>query len=184
MARANLNNIEEAVLLYLAKHKDTDLSAEDISDAIKITENQTIEALNSLRERGYVDGPPSLLQKAMDALSKIDAKFTPISEGYAEHIILLASALERADEAFLAASLGYDAELVNLVGSRLRSSGIWTNHIVAESHLDEWRKESLLFFLDAAVGCGDLQIVSRSPQPQYQMTPGGRSRVEAMMLRK
>lgn len=180
-SKKNLTMNEERVLIYLCENKNREPSSEEISETLGLSDNETSEALNSLVEMGYVSGPPSLLQTTMDALREMDDKLTPVSNKYAEHVILLASFLGRADEKFLAANLGYEPDLVNIVGSRLRASGIWSGHSVLESHVHEWMKSGTAFWLDVAVGCGDLQIVSRSPEPQYQMTPGGKSRVEAML---
>src|SRR4051812_20158349 len=55
----------------------------------------------------------------------MDDKLKPTDSGYAEHVILIASALANANEEFLASELGYDKEFVATVGSRLRNAGIW-----------------------------------------------------------
>lgn len=182
-----LSKAEEAVLLFLYEKKDSgaSLDTDAIIIATGLSKCEVVQALASLVEGGLIGGPPSLLNRAMSALKEMDEKFTPVSEGYAEHIILVASLLAGAKEADLAAEIGYDAEMVNLVGSRLRSSGVWTGDEVSPSHLSAWTSDGggTAFFLDGAVARGDLQIVSHTPEAQYQMTEGAKRRVEILLRR-
>jgi len=182
MARSK---IEDRVLVFLFENKDSDepQNIEAIVRGTGLSADVVRQALTSLSEAGLVGGPPSLLKLAMDSLKEMDEKFTPISGGYAEHIILVASILAKADEQYLAAELGYDPEMVALVGSRLRSSGIWDGDQVSEAHMKLYTEDGggTAFFLDGAVARGDLQIVARTPEVQYQMTDSGKRRVNQML---
>lgn len=182
-----LSKTEEAVLLFLYENKDagTSLDTDAIIAATGLSKREIVQAIASLVEGGLIGGPPSLLNRAMAALKEMDEKFTPVSEGYAEHIILIASLLASANEADLAAELGYDAEMVNLVGSRLRGSGVWAGDEVSPQHLHAWTSDGggTAFFLDGAVARGDLQIVGHTPEAQYQMTTGAKRRVELLLRR-
>lgn len=182
-----VSKIADAVLLYLYENKESE-TASDVAAIIQGTglpADDVRQALTELQEAGLIGGPPSLLKLAMDALKDMDEKFTSVSAGYAEHIILVASILAKADERYLTAELGYDPEIVALVGSRLRSSGVWEGDQVNPSHLRYYTEEGggTAFLLDGAVARGDLQIVGRTPGPQYQMTEGGRRSIGHMLFR-
>lgn len=185
MARSK---IEDKVLVFLFENKDSDAPSdvEAIMKGTGLSADDVRQALTSLSEAGLIVGPPSLLNRAMECLKEMDEKLTPISDGYAEHIILAASILAKADEKYLAAELSYDSETVALVGSRLRSSGIWDGEQVNEHHLKAYTEDGggTAFFLDGAVARGDLQIVARTPEPQYQMTASGIRRIERMGIPK
>lgn len=177
----------DAVLLYLYENREseTSLDTEAIIKGTGLAADDVRQALTELSEAGLIRGPPSLLTMSMNSLKEMDEKFTPVSAGYAEHIILVASILARANEKYLAAELGYDPETVALVGSRLRSSGVWEGDQVNPSHLKTYAEEmgGTAFFLDGAVARGDLQIVGRTPKPQYQMTDSGKRNVTRMFDR-
>lgn len=185
--RKPLTEIEDQVLMFLFENRESgeELSAAKVAASTGLPEDVVREALASLAEAGLVCGPPSLLQLAMASLAEMDPNLTPISEGYAEHIILIASAISDSGLEGLAKELGYDAETVNLVGSRLRMSGIWSGNEVSPSHLEAWRSPGggVAFFMDAAVATGDFQIVGRTPEPQYQVTSSGNQRVTKLLKR-
>jgi hypothetical protein len=185
---AKLSKNEEKVLVYLHRKHDSSIkiTTEIISEDTGLSMQETTRVMASLAEKGMVSGPEGLLGQTMQCLKEMDPDFTSISRGYAEHIILLASALAAADEPFLAQALGYELELVGLVGSRLRSSGIWAGNELVPDHLERWKSKEdggIAFFMDAAVACGDLEIVERTPEPQFRMTKGGKGHVESLMRR-
>lgn len=181
-----LTKNEERVLRYLYEHRDDGRESllSEIAIGCKLSENATIAAIRTLREAGYIGGSASdLLGDSMSALKEMDPELKSTSRGYAETIILFASAKSKADEAFLATELSYDPEFVALVGSRLRSAGIWKNDEVTSLHLERWGESSISFFLDASVAIGDLMIVSEhDTDPQYQMTASGKSYVGKLNL--
>jgi hypothetical protein len=100
-------------------------------------------------------------------------------------MILLASGFSgKADESFLAKELSFDKEFVSLVGSRLRSAGIWAGDKIADERPKLWADAAMAFFLDGAVATGDLMIVGGTPDNrQYQMTPTGKTVVANLKKR-
>lgn len=170
---------EEKILLYMFEHKEEgELSIEKIASFTGLDVAEVQERLQLMQETGLVSGPEPLLSRSMRCLKEIDVKFEATAKGYSEHIILIASALEKADEEFLARELGYDTEFVSIVGSRLRTAGIWRGNAVEENHYQNWLKDGFAFFIDGAVATGDMMIVGGTrDNPNYQMTPGGKSEV-------
>jgi hypothetical protein len=182
--KIKLSESEERVLRYLYEHKDEgeDIALDKIAAGVGLSGEEAKAALHRLRELGYVGGGSDLLADTMAALKGIDPKLEPTARGFSEYIILLASAIAGADETFLAKELAYDREFVGLVGSRLRNAGIWKGDDVAPLHLERWKESDISFFLDGSVAIGDLMVVGGfDDDPQYQMTPGGRVQVEAML---
>src|SRR3954471_11217769 len=126
MGERELTADEKKVLtfLYEARNGDNEIPAQDIIEGTGLSAEATKKALRSLREIGYIGGSAAdLLANSMEALKEMDPDFEPTKRGYAEHIILMASAISQADESFLARELAYDPEFVGLVGSRLRNAG-------------------------------------------------------------
>ncbi len=173
---------EESVLKFLYENSEveTQPTVADICAGTKLTRQVVRESLRSLAEKGMISGPPDLLQQTMAALKDQDKNFEPTDPGYAEHVILLASALSRANEQFLAEELGYDIEFVSLVGSRLRSSGIWVGDHLNDESRKEWCDDggATIFYLEGAVATGDLVVVERNAdgERQWKMTEGGLKR--------
>ena len=123
-----------------------------------------------------------LLIAVMEKLRGIDPKFPPTDAGYAEHVLLLASAREGAKEEHLARELGYDLEFVKTVGSRLRNSGVWIGDQLSEEALKEWQTHGTAFFVDGAVATGDLVVIGRSKDGrQFQTTDAGLARGAALI---
>ncbi len=178
-----LSKHEERVLLFLFERKDKnkEMSLDAIIAGTGLGEDEARIALRTLREIGYLDGGArDLLLESMTGLKEMDPEFNPTKRGFSEHVILLASAISQANETFLAKELSYDREFVGLVGSRLRTAGIWKDDSVVSLHLELWRESSIGFFLDAAVAVGDLMVVGGfENDPQYQMTPSGKLHIEA-----
>lgn len=175
---------EEAVLKFLYACKDQKApAAEEVAKATGLSLATTKRALIALKERGLVGGSPTLTERCAKALKEMDPAVNPTSEGYAEKILLLASALSKADETFLAEELGYDQEFVNLVGSRLRAAGIWKGNALSEHHWNAWLSEmgGTAFYCDVNVATGDFMIVGGTPDnPQYKMTESAKRRVERL----
>ncbi len=187
MADKSLTANQRKVLVFLFEQKDheKESSLNEIADGTGLNESACSEALRELQEAGYIGGSAmDLLASSMDALKELDPEFNPTSRGYAEHIILIASAISQANESFLASQLSYDPEFVGLVGSRLRNAGIWKENSLAPARFKEWEKSGISFFLDGAVATGDLMVVGfENGEPQCQMTSGGKSHVEKLLKR-
>lgn len=178
-----LNTDERLVFEFLFRHKDVDApSITDICEGTGLTKLNARRILYSLQERRLVGGPPSLLGQTMAMLKNLDKNFEPTDAGYNEHVILLASAFTAANESTLAEELGFDVEFVATVGSRLRSSGIWSGDALDEKHRVAWEKDAIAFYCDGAIATGDLMIVGKNAngEAQYQMTPGGMSRAATL----
>jgi hypothetical protein len=134
------------------------------------------KVLSELQELGLCEGPASLLDDCAKALKEMDENLSPVDSGYAEHVLLIASALTTANEKFLAAELGYDKEFVLTVGGRLRSAGIWVKNKLDEEVRKSWTDENggIAFWVDGAVACGNLKVVSgKGKDRKYQMTESG-----------
>jgi Iron dependent repressor, N-terminal DNA binding domain len=176
---------QDKVLLALYERKDDAEapSIKQIAQATGLSEATVRQTLQELEENGMVQGPPNLLNEAMQALKDMDENLAPTDSGYAEHIILIASLIAKADEPFLADRLGYDPEFVAMVGSRLRASGIWKGDHVSDYSREKWmgKDGGLLFFLDAAVATGSLM---KPDDQHYQMTPGGLHSVAALIKKR
>ena len=119
-----------------------------------------------------------LLTDATRALREIDPGLSPVSPGYAEAIVLLASYLTdgcenaKTDDQ-LAALLGFDVEFVRTVGSRLRSSGVWNKDGLTAEARASW-DDGTIFWLDVNIARGDMQVVGGEPgNRQYQLTESG-----------
>lgn len=182
MTKRQLTADEDRVLLYLYEHKDEGEanSLSKIMAGTGLSESTAKAALRTLKEGNYIGGGQDLLAECMEALKKLDPNFEPTASGYAEHIVLIASALFKADESILAQELGYDPEFVGIIGARLRSAGIWIGNDLSLGRLDAW--DELSFFLDGAVACGDLMVVSKiGDEPEYQMTSSGKTKVENIL---
>lgn len=178
--KMKLSKSQESVLRFLYEHKDDeDISTARIVAGTGLRPDEVVQALATLQEAGMVGGPPSLLKRTMDALKEMDDNLAPTDAGYAEHIVLLASAIEKGDETFLAAELGYDKDFVATVGSRLRSAGIWTADGLSDASLQRWKTENggMAFWCDGAVATGSLKVAgtTQDGKPQYQMTERGMS---------
>jgi DNA-binding transcriptional ArsR family regulator len=173
---------EEAILRFLYEKKDAETrpSVADICASTGLSRQVARRAMRSLEEKGMISGPPDLLKQTMAALNDQDKNFGPTDPGYAEHVILLASAISKADEQFLADELGYDIEFVSLVGSRLRSSGIWVGDHLSDESQKDWCEDGggITFYLEGAVATGDLIAVERNDkgERQWKMTEGGLKR--------
>lgn len=172
----DLTQSQETVLRYLFEHKGDEPSKEDIATGTRLSIDVVASTLNELQEFGMVSGTRTLLDEATEALGAADDNLKPTVRGYPEHLLLIASALSKADEKFLARELHYDLEFVNVVGARLRASGIWVNSQLSDARRSAW-DDAVAFFLDGAVASGDLMVVGGpSDDPQYQMTEQGKTR--------
>ena len=174
------SEIENKVLLFLceqnkAGHTQPNVAA--ICDGLGLTRQVVRRTLRSLSEKGMVSGPPDLLKQTMEALKSQDPKFTATNPGYAEHVVLMASAISKADETFLAEELDYDFEFVSLVGARLRAAGTWNNDHLDDNIREEWCREDggISFYLDGAIATGNLMMVGRSADGgrHFKMTESG-----------
>lgn len=166
----------DTVLRCLYDHRDEDApTVETISRECKLSVANTRRVLAELVELGMISGPPSLLESTQAALHNLDDKLKPTASGYAEAVLMLAAVSTKADDAFLAEELGYDKDFAALVGSRLRSAGIWIDNKVNPGRVAEWEKDGIAFWLDHAVACGNLMVVGRNDggDPLYQMTESG-----------
>lgn len=175
---------QDRVLVFLYERRDQSEapSIDEIAKGTSLSENVVRTVLVELEELGMVKGPPSLLKEAMSTLKEIDPNFESTAAGYAEHIILIASALSKADETFLASRLGYDLEFVETVGSRLRAAGMWSKDRIPEHVTKGWVKEPIKFFLSGAIAKGDLMLVGGTTENSlYQMTKGGYRSVAAIL---
>lgn len=191
MKKPKLTKVEEQVLmaLYERRERDGSTPTDELIAATGLSRGEVVAALASLKEQKMIGGgPPSLADTASELLQEMDSGLTPTKPGYAEHVILAASLLAKADEGYLAAELGYDPEFVSTVGSRLRTGGVWTGDGVNEVHKTIWMESEnggIDFFLCGAVATGDLMIVGHGPAgPMYQMTEGGKTKVENLLKKR
>jgi hypothetical protein len=176
-----LSEVEKKVLLFLCEQKElghTQPNVAAICDGTGLGRQVVRRALRALVEKKLLGGgPPDLLEEVMGLLSEQDPNLKATDPGYAEHVILLASAISKADEAFLAEELGYDLEFVSIVGSRLRSSGVWDGDHLSEDSLKGWTSDGggLNFYLDGAIATGDLVAAERDKngERQWKMTEKG-----------
>lgn len=175
---------EERVLLVLYENKGSDHETpfDEIVAKTGLSPEATKKAIRGLTESGLIGGP-DLLRDATKMMSEMQPDLHPTARGYSENIILIASIIAKADEAFLAVELSYDSEFVALVGSRLRNAGIWVDGAISQRHLTAWDKDSTSYFLDCAVAIGDLMIVGENPDGDllFQMTAGGKGHVEKLL---
>lgn len=179
-----LNKTDEKVLKFLCEQQDTtkEMALERIAEGVGLPERAVRESLQRLKEAGMVGGGPDVLDRAAELLRKLDENFGPASRGYAEHIVLLASLWEGADESHLSKILGYEDEFVRTVGSRLRNAGIWKGAELSPDRRKEWEKSAVSFFLSGAVAVGDLMLVGEvNGQPQYTITEGGAKQARRLM---
>lgn len=126
--------------------------------------------------------------KLSAVLTAMDENFTPLSDGWAGAMILLASYEMGADEFLIADALGYDSEFVSLVGNRLRNSKIWTKRRLSSRASKRYDGEDggIAFFLDINVANGSMKIGSyrkEDGEPMYSMTDSGKRHVEQMLGR-
>jgi hypothetical protein len=188
MSKRKLTDNEERVLLCLYERRDSDqeIPFEKIVASTGLSPKEVRSSIRGLTEAGMIGGNgPDLLREATDALMKMQPEIQPTARGYSENIILVASILAKADEAFLANELSYDPEFVAVVGSRLRAAGIWKGGAISERHLNDWKKDSTAYFLDCAVAAGDLMIVGENSNGDllFQMTSSGKGHVEKLLGR-
>lgn len=168
---------ERAILDFLFRHKDEEgnTSLVAICDGTGLSRQVVRRTLRSLQEQNMVGGPPNLYDQSVNLFKEMEPKFNPTDSGFNEHIILVASIIEKAEEGFLADELSFDAEFVGLVGSRLRQAGIWAGAAVAKRFYDAIMKDSLNFWLAGAVATGDLMIVGQNEMgdDMFKMTDSG-----------
>lgn len=184
-----LSKSEEVVLRFLYEKRDEPnegvRNVEAICAATGLSTQTVRQALRSLREQKMIEGPPDLLAQVTAALHNWD--YTPTSPGFAERVILLASAIGKADENFLSEELGFDLEFVNLVGARLRNSGIWDGEQLSDVSRKDWCSENggATFELDALVAAGDLVVAGRDANGdrRWQMTKSGEKRAADLIKR-
>lgn len=189
MSKRKLAPSEEKVLQFLYQHREDPVrpTKAQIAAGADLSISEATNVLTSLEERGMIRGrSPSLLNNAAAILKQIDPNFKPTDSGYNEHVVLLASFLSRADEAFLADELGFEPEFVATVGSRLRAAGTWAGDQLSDEAYGEWMKPdggAISLWLDGAVACGDLMVTGRDAEGSrlFQMTPGAKRTVEAIM---
>ncbi len=126
-----------------------------------------------------------LLNEVMDAMKQFDPNMAPNSDGYAEAVIMLAALTVGADEAKLAAGLGYDPEFVALVGNRLRNARIWADAGTDEAFFNRWTGPDggLAFLCDVNVASGRMIVahLGEDGEPQYSITESGKRHVEQML---
>ena len=174
--------MEDTVLRFMFENKAKKLEIGDVVSGVGLPESDIRIAMISLRKKGMIEGPALLIERVTEALK---GDIEPTAQGYAEHIILLASAMGgSADETFLAKELSFDKEFVGLVGSRLRSAGIWNGDKLSDERMKLWANDALTFFLDAAVATGNLMVVGGSPDNrEYQMTDTGKTTAANLVKR-
>lgn len=190
MTDKELSENEKKVLAYLYEHRDDgeQVSTANIIKGTNLSKAKVRAALEALKAGGYISGgDPSLAENATRILAEMDAGLSPTSRGYGEHLVLVASFISKADETFLADELEFDADFVAMIGSRLRTSGVWSGNQVSPEHAELWTEEQggISFRLDGAVASGDLVIIGKNDQGSllYQMTPSGRGYVEHLLVR-
>lgn len=174
MTAKKLSKHEDAVLLFLYEQKDkTPPSTEEIVAATRLSRTVVKGALETLREKGMISGPPRFADEVAAVLHQIEPNLKPTDTGYAEHTLMLASLYAGADESRLAEALGYDREFVGVVGSRLRSGGIWAGNELAPGKREEWEADAIAFWLDGAVAMGTLNVIGSGKDRRFQMTESG-----------
>jgi DNA-binding Lrp family transcriptional regulator len=188
MTKRKQTDTEKRVLVFLYEKKDAgrEITFDEIVAGTGLSPRQARIAIRSLTDDGLIGGNgPDLLRSATETLAKMQPDLSPAARGYAENVVLVASVLAKADEAFLAEELSYDSEFVALVGSRLRTSGIWKGESVNERHLNAWKEDPTAYLMDCAVAVGDLMVVGENDEKQllYRMTSGGQVHVKNLMAR-
>lgn len=173
---------ERRVLDFLFRNKEQQPDLDAIRSGTGLAHREARRALRGLVRRNYIGSPNrDVVDVATEFLAAVDPGLKPTSAGYSEHLILAASAVSKADEPFLAAELDFDDEFVSLVGSRLRSSGVWKDSKVSDEHFTEWGGEygGIAFLGDGAVATGDIVIVGKDENGGgflMQMTESGKVR--------
>lgn len=174
-----LNAEQEKVLVALHDGYST---PEKVSKHAGLSKAKVQTILVQLKELGMIEAPSGLLEAATKTLKEMDDKLAPTDSGYAEHIILVASALTDANEEFLANELGYDKEFVSTVGSRLRNAGIWINGKLDAECRKSWMENSVAFWVDGGVACGYMTVVGGSGRDRkYKLTDAGVRRGASLM---
>lgn len=166
---------QDKILRFLYERKDAKKppTISDIAGGTYLDADRVTRIIGELKELGMVNGPPSLLETTEKQLLEVDENLKTTDRGYAEQVILLASAMSKADEAFLATELGYDLEFVSLVGARLRNARIWDGDQVAPETVELWQNNDAGFYLDAGVAMGNMMVVFDGGERKYSLTEGG-----------
>lgn len=126
----------------------------------------------------------TLTELVSDFLHTLDDKFTPTSEGYVEASVMFASLFAGANEALIAQEMQYDPEIVDLVGNRLRTAGIWSGGEIDPRAMARWDGEDggVAMLCDMNVAIGSFLVAKyNGDEPAYQMSPSGKAHVERML---
>jgi DNA-binding Lrp family transcriptional regulator len=182
---ASLSENERSVLRYLSSNPGDD--TDDIAKNTNLGQMAVRHCIERLSELGYIKKNRGLKELAEESLREIDSNFLAVNGGYAEHLVLIASILAKPDESLIADELGYDLDFVKTVGSRLRTAGIWSGETINPAHRDEYllpERGGAAFFLDGAVACGNMIVVSREGgSAQYRLTDQGISAATRIIKR-
>lgn len=162
---------ENKVLVALSEVESAD--TDKIVSQTKLSESDVIAAIESLKQKGFIEGPPSLHERVAAELKNIDPDLKCTDKAYSEAIILLASALTKADEKWLSDNLGFDHEFVNLVGNRLRNCRVWVGDAVNLEVLKAWQEQPVSFFIDVNVASGTFVTTGTGESRQISLTESG-----------
>lgn len=178
--KQRLTEKEEKVMRALVDLKNPSL--DDLSNKTGISLLDLNKTMDTLKERGFVSGPPTLHERVAETLSGIDEDMTPTSRGYSEAIILLASHFTKADEKYLSDNLCFDRDFVDQVGSRLRNAKVWLGKKVSPSIVKGWEEHPVGFFVDVNIALGDFVVVGGSAENrQMQLTESGKRNAEKII---